>query len=430
MSEQVNIEVDDTSAATDPSHWIAVPPRWAKQIGQEVSVEYGLRTVRAAVRTAQGRGRVVVSRSLQDALLFAGSVPYQVRYAAGSLRIGPVVGLLLGEQRYLLRDEEMDEFRDALSGYASHGGLVIAFQLHGIDWERACVYGLSYQPATKRWKHGRYALPNVIYQRAFQLPAGPVQRLQTLTGGNVFNSHRYNKWAMHELLSTAPSLAHHLPDTRLLASERDVQDMLDAHRAVVIKPLGLSRGRGIWTIRAEERTEWHLQLRQQAKRGPLLVQRMLELAKIADRPWDIRVMMQKNNAKRWQCSGIECRVAGPRGWLTNIAQGGRALTLDNALRTTFGKTVDVAKWEQQVQELSLGICQQIEQQGGHFAEFGLDLAYDVHQQLWLLEVNVRPTCYGFRQLDEQLYLRICQTPLTYAAVQSMEGGRAYDGGTV
>ena len=52
-----------------------------------------------------------------------------------------------------------------------------------------------------------------------------------------------------------------------------------------------------------------------------LYQTHIPLLKVNDRPYDVRVVMQKYQTNKWACTGIECRVAGENEDLTNIARG-------------------------------------------------------------------------------------------------------------
>ena len=63
-----------------------------------------------------------------------------------------------------------------------------------------------------------------------------------------------------------------------------------------------------------------------------LFQTYIPLLKVNNRALDVRVVMQKYNNRKWQCTGIECRVAREDEDLTNIARGGEAMTLEKVIK--------------------------------------------------------------------------------------------------
>ena len=125
--------------------------------------------------------------------------------SAKEIRIGPVIGLLLGEQKYMYHHRNMGEFTDAMHVYPEVGGLIIAFKSVSIDWQAECVHGLYYDGAKQRWEYGTFPLPSAVYLRAFNIPRETFVRLQRITGGQVFNSVRYNKWEIIRKFETTAS---------------------------------------------------------------------------------------------------------------------------------------------------------------------------------------------------------------------------------
>jgi len=143
-----------------------------------------------------------------------------------------------------------------------------------------------------------------------------------------------------------------------------------------------------------------------------LIQKYLPLAKIGDSIFDIRVVMQKQKANVWGCTGIECRVSKENGYITNISRGGRALTLEESLKQSFGDDYEMIP--KQIDDYCQKFCEYMDTMGKNFAEFGIDIAVDIDKNLWLIEANVFPSFKGFKYLDAETYLKIRYTPLLYA----------------
>jgi hypothetical protein len=139
------------------------------------------------------------------------------------------------------------------------------------------------------------------------------------------------------------------------------------------------------------------------------------LAKIQGSAWDIRVVMQKNIKHEWVCHGIECRLAKGGKLITNISRGGSALSISEALKLSFGSKVVPSVIKKEIIDICKQLCLRLEKEGDVFAEFGMDIAIDIHQKYWIIESNLRPSYNGFkRYMDYNNYLFLCSAPLAYA----------------
>ncbi|QOR67631.1 YheC/YheD family protein [Cytobacillus suaedae] len=379
---------------------------------------------------------VSCSETLLNSLHIQEDVTYKLYIQNEELFLGPVIGLLLGEQHYYYHHRHMQEYSDALSAYDQVGGLVIAFKECSIDWEKQCLFGLFFHAKTQKWKYGKLPIPSVIYRRGFKLNQQVTEKLSKLTNNNVFNSFRYDKWELYQKLAQHKDFKHFLPDTKKIIKNKDVVNAIMEKSKIILKPADLSRGRGIYILKNHtadsvmvidyndgDKKEliipnWALETyldKEQLDRKNYIIQPYLDLAKIDGDPWDIRVVMQKNYKSEWQCSGIECRVAGKNQFVTNISRGGSALSIKEALELSFGLSVSSPTLKKKVITVAKTFCESMDQTGEHFAEFGLDLAFDVNKRLWFIEANMRPTFNGFKKMDMANYYYICQNPLRYAA---------------
>jgi glutathione synthase/RimK-type ligase-like ATP-grasp enzyme len=370
---------------------------------------------------------------LQDELCIMASPVYQMKISTGRLTFGPVIGLLLGNATYRYNPLHMSKYSDRFGIYSKFGGLIYAFPPKFINWKNHTTYGLYYNHITTAWEYGCFPLPEVIYRRDFHSDPEVIRKLVEYTGGRLFNSYRFTKYELFDFIKLHDGLQTHLPPTEYALEFNQVKKFIDRHHKVILKPIHLSRGRGICIIekvasqykvvdfRCKKPTIYKLYNDQYLKNffavysdlfNKYLIQKYLCLAKIADSPFDIRVVMQKGSQKEWGCTGIECRVSN-NGYLTNISRGGYALPLDEALRQAF--PADTTLLMRQIHELYQNICRYMDTSGEHFAEFGLDLAIDTDQRLWLIEANVFPSFKGFKKMDPDIYLDIRYTPMLYAA---------------
>lgn len=389
---------------------------------------------------------VLVSQELIQQLAIQTDPVYQLKLSDRLIEIGPVLGLLLGtrnhwyDHAYLNR--EPARVKDV---YAKTGGLLCAFSPRNVSLADDCAYGLFFNPQRAIWQYGRLPLPSVLHRRSFHNDDAFVQRIRQRDGMHLFNSCRFTKWELYQILSTDPGFHRHLPETALLCGAEPVARMARQHRAVVLKPTDLSRGRGILFVeRAGEEfhlidcrergrscsslmTEAELErwLAENLAGRPYLCQQKLDLATIDGAPFDVRVVMQRSPAGQWVCNGIECRLAGKGNLVTNIAFGGRALWLPEAIRLAFGTKVDPERAKEAVIKTAAHLCRLLDATGESFAEFGIDLAFDQAGNVWFIEANVLPTFHGFQALEPAVYRRILAAPLLYAC--SLAG---FDAGNV
>ncbi|ACV61850.1 Glutathione synthase/Ribosomal protein S6 modification enzyme (glutaminyl transferase)-like protein [Desulfofarcimen acetoxidans DSM 771] len=381
---------------------------------------------------------VSCSRSVIDDLLIQDGLTYQMLLSGDTISIGPVIGFLLGEQHYCYHDSHLKELTDALQVYERVGGLFCAFRYFSIDWSTNYVYGLFFDWTGKAWKYGKLPLPSVVFRRGFHKNGEEFKRLTEQAGVKLFNSSRLDKWKMHTKLKSNQNFYRHLPDTARLTSPQILLSYLKKYCQVILKPVDLSRGRGVcvineagdesielsgcnyYDINSQKSTRISKQsIKSFLQRYKLLernyiVQPYLKLARINGCPFDIRIVMQKNAREKWVCTGIECRLAGPGQYLTNISLGGRALPIALAAELAFGPSISPVLFKKEVISIGSQFCGLMEEPGEHYAEFGIDLAVDTSRRFWFLEANVRPSFKGFQVMDYENYLHICATPIFYA----------------
>jgi glutathione synthase/RimK-type ligase-like ATP-grasp enzyme len=436
---------------------IYLPQNLADKIPKQVKVQFGLKSMEVKVQplediytpvksTFHNPIKIQFSQEVIKRLLIRETLVYQLIYKEDILHIGPVIGFLLGEQSYYYHDRNMQGLTRGMGIYSEIGGLFMAFKDISIDWGNMLINGLFYENDTKQWGYGSMPLPSVVFRRAFYTSQRVVDELKRLTGNKVFNSTRFDKWEVHKMLEKNTSFKKYLPETAELLALELWHNFIEKYKKVILKPAGLSRGRGICFIhvmedqfaiydyRASDLPRFYILKSDEIDEYIInnfidknyVIQEQLDLATINGAPFDIRIVMGKNEDKSWHCRGIECRKAGPKNKITNISRGGQALSINNAIRLSFGPRVDSNKVKKEIISIAEEFCIFMDQSGEHFAEFGLDLAIDPQQRYWFIEANVRPVFRGFRDMDYGNYLHIRHMPLLYAASLAGFGKEAPD----
>lgn len=376
-----------------------------------------------------------ISNSLAETLRIPADLIFQIQVVQEKVILGPTVGLLLGEKNHLYNLSYMKKFTNRLGAYKRFGGVVFAFSTRSIDWDRKVAYGMMYDPIDNCWRYASTTIPAAIYRRNFHQNKTHLQKLVEMTDNQVFNSYHFKKSDLY-LLKNEPIIEKYLPDTFLLEDPKELMELLVEKKKVILKPVSLSRGRGIFILEAAEKghgfilTDYnfspkvhhHIKDLQEFEgilkklnviHNGYLYQTYIPLLKVHNRSFDVRVVMQKYNRNRWLCTGIECRVAGENEELTNIARGGNAMTLEEAIKKTK-KGLSFRQVHRSILNLSHKFCDLMDQGNEHFAEFGIDVALDEQGYPWLLEANIFPSFKGFKTLDYDTFLRIRFQPLFYA----------------
>lgn len=379
--------------------------------------------------------RIRITHKLMEKLLIPEVLVYRLKIVENKVVIGPVIGLLLGIYPHCYNPEHMKKYSDRLGIYDKVGGLIYAFSPKWVNWEKQMVYGLFYNVSTSSWEYGRFRLPDVVYRRDYHSSTEFIKKLSDFTKGKLFNSYRFTKTELFRIVKRDPVLSEYLPPTEPSRDIFQLKRFLLAHGKIVLKPIDLSRGRGICIL---EKTDNGYTVTDYRNKGPesiklldkesldyfftinndlfcrYLVQKYLPLAKIDGSVFDTRVVMQKGTDKNWECTGIECRVSNGSSHLTNISRGGYALPLDGALQRAFPNNCDYQMLSQKIHKFCKLLCRYLDKTGGHFAEFGIDIAIDVNKNIWLIESNVFPSFKGFKKIDYPTYLSIRYKPLLYA----------------
>ncbi|SDE61894.1 YheC/D like ATP-grasp [Paenibacillus sp. UNCCL117] len=145
-------------------------------------------------------------------------------------------------------------------------------------------------------------------------------------------------------------------------------------------------------------------LRRRIGTEPYLIQKGIRVLRYEGRPFDFRVMIQKNPAGRWVCTGIAARVAHPGKAVTNGSQGGTIFSPAALLQPIAGcaRTDRLLK---RMKRLAALTAAAFGRSYPAMHELGLDIAVDRRLKPWILEVNTRPDPCPFTKLDDPAIIK-------------------------
>ncbi|MGM0882010.1 MAG: YheC/YheD family protein [Bacillota bacterium] len=248
-----------------------------------------------------------------------------------------------------------------------------------------------------------------------------------------YNSRRIRgKLIVCDYLSASVELEQHIPQT-VSFSLAQLEEMIGSYSTLYVKPDIGSHGIGIFKLkRLTEGFELYKIVKKKqmmnqyetltdvfdrinaASSAKLIIQRGVELDRVNGRPYDIRAMVQRKKGGIWTVTGFLVKVGAADKIVTNYHQGGTIYTM-NKLGKLQG--LSASQTQLRIQTLTLtalkiGRLLSEKQSGMH--EMGIDFAYDVEQQLWVLEVNSnRPQFGPLKRLDRRAYDRMKRFAASY-----------------
>ena len=107
------------------------------------------------------------------------------------------------------------------------------------------------------------------------------------------------------------------------------------------------------------------------------------------RPYDLRMLIQKNERGEWMTTGMAIRTGKPHGLTSNLHGGGRAEKAVPFLLRHFHRD-QVSDIMEKIRWLAAVVPPHIERHHGRLLELGLDVGIDTDGRIWLLEVNSKP----------------------------------------
>lgn len=235
------------------------------------------------------------------------------------------------------------------------------------------------------------------------------------------------KFLLYRFFHKNTAIAPYLPETRRY-SERSLRDMLRVHSELYVKPVAGSRGRGI--IKVWKTRDNHVVVKRTTEPSrrfstvgdavkfidklregkAYIVQKGIRLARIHGRPFDIRVMVQRDKpGGRWLYSGMVAKVAGAHSIVTNTALSrGTVMGVGDALAQSLGwDRVKCGETTRRLEKLGLEWARHFDSYQ-LYRELGFDVAVDTSGRIWLIEQNTAPSHALFARLKSDLrpYRRI------------------------
>lgn len=344
-------------------------------------------------------------------------------YLPGRQTKHPVVAILTYRDKTRTFRGNRDNFLDLLRTASEEGVTAYIVAQNDLNFYSPSIKGYTYNEEIKKWVRADFAPPSVIYNRIpyrkfEQLPE--VQRLirECLSHPDIsfFNPSFFSKWSLFQWLHNGRATRKFIPETVKLTGVSDLARLLKKRRFVYLKPVKGKAGKGIMKVQKLQPSKGKViysltyygdgantesarfaalnQLYEAASShiadNEYIVQHGIDLVSAGGRPFDLRVLVQKNSRGEWRISGIGARVAGESSITTHVPRGGTIDNPEKLLTGVFGdsegkRILGVAR------KTALIVASQIERSSGHtLGEMSMDLGVDTSGRLWFFEANSKP----------------------------------------
>lgn len=321
---------------------------------------------------------------------------------------------------------------------------VIVFSPKDVDWSKRHVHGYVYNLSLNKWSVHHSPLPAVIYDRCFYMSPVHyksyqpfVQKLRRDPQTELLGVPLRGKWQLAELVASS-SVSRYLPHTERYTKPQDALKYIQKYKAVVAKPSGGSHGRGVVAVfRKTEKEPCNIVGRTQGNAHmshtfsdtnqalawlhrfigsrSYILQPYLHLRTPDHLPFDIRVLMQKDELQSWQLTGMAVRTGNAHSLTSNLHGGGKAEKITPFLEKICANKQTATQVEQEIYTLCHRVTRLIEHEHGRLCELGVDIGVDSRGRVWLLEVNSKPGRQVFRQAGErEMYVTAIRRPMLYA----------------
>ncbi|TCZ75323.1 YheC/YheD family protein [Paenibacillus albiflavus] len=334
----------------------------------------------------------------------------------------PTIGILTVSDDHQSFRGNISNFIDLIQIGQKLGANVFVVTTDELSLSGETTPGFSYDFERKTWVKEHLPIPNVIYNRvpnrSFEMQPQVQLKIKSCMRNKrvkLFNPSFFNKWTLFEWLSSTPETQKFIPATHQLTNANELEMMIRKFPTIYLKPISGKAGKGIMRIdhrsgkirhpikqlnfqnnRHTQRshyttmsTLWN-KIQAYRKSQDYIMQQGIDLVKYNDRPYDLRILIQKSSQGKWKVSGIGARLAGDSSITTHVPRGGSIEDPAELLTSSFGEKrgnfiLRRAKYT------ALLIARTIENKSGQkLGEMSIDLGIDTSGQAWFFEANSKP----------------------------------------
>lgn len=311
------------------------------------------------------------------------------------------------------RNQELSYFTE-IASLAPTSIQVVRFTPLDIDPLTELVNGLSYNHSERKWEGKSFPLPDYIYDRCFyndpflSKKAEPIVNWLKQRPGTTFLGYGLpNKLEVYESLKTEEAIAPYLPNTSIMSTYPKLIRLLKKEKSIILKPIKGSGGNGIVhiqllkngvTIHSQHKGEkiyktfttqsdFRTYIEQLLSETDFVSQTYLHLQK-SNRPFDVRILLQKNKDGKWKEQGRGVRVGTEYGLVSNLQNGGNVISFEK-LQNDWS-SIEKQLILEEIDTIITHVPRLLEEKFGRLFELGVDIGISNIGAVWLLDLNSKP----------------------------------------
>lgn len=382
-----------------------------------VTLKLGSKSISVPVKIWNRAGNLIaIPQSIATVLYLPFVGKCMVKSNGKEIQLGPLIGVLTNAPvnntlPYGGRTGFIREFMEAGANKSFH----FAFAPSQVDWNKQVVSGF-FPSVSGKWVRKTIPLPDVVYNR---LPSRKAENSIAMTTFKnkfvsrkipLFNWTFFDKWDVYRLLE-GEDAAKFVPESINDPSPNQIQQMMEKHRFVYLKPSAGSLGIGIYRLTYSPNRGYFARYRgkgnnilirfprfdglmkmlrkQNVKLQFYVLQQGVRLIELDNCPIDFRFHMTKNGLNQWVAAGIGAKKAGKGSVTTHVRSGGMLMMPDQVLNRVFGSKADQVLAH--AKDVAIRLSEAIERNYNHpLGELGFDLGIDQNEKVWMFEANAKP----------------------------------------
>jgi poly-gamma-glutamate synthesis protein (capsule biosynthesis protein) len=310
------------------------------------------------------------------------------------------------------------------------------FTIKDVDFQRKVILGRVYEDG--KWIEKEFPYPDVIYNDNAH-DSENLKLYRRLEKEVLFTAHGVgNKTYVYDLLKNDEKMSEYLIPTKPFKDLEQMHEFLDTSGKVVLKPISANQGRGILYVEKNDTYTivYNKEKKKLDKQGldqfiehhinkEYLVQPFIESKTKDGLPFDIRSHLQKNGKGEWVITRIYARIGTKDGIVSN---GGYMAIINKFLKAEFGESYK--KVNKRLENFSLKFVKHFQSlYKASFDEIGLDLTIDKSGNIYMFEVNGKPShqsgFFGFDSASNMIpyakYLVESYSPKTVKIPENDQG---------
>ena len=292
---------------------------------------------------------------------------------------------------------------------------VFRFTPTSIDPKTELIRGERFDTSNNCWKKAIFQIPTYLYDRCFysldelSKKSQPIMSWLKNRPGTLFIGYGLpNKWMLYTLLKQDATLSYYVPKTEKIHSATQVLQNLVTNERLLVKPETGAQGKGIFGMMMRKNQIELISHRQQQRISktftskasfitwfkkllaiqPYLCQPLLQLQDKNHRPFDIRILLQKNKHGRWQEQGRGVRKGKAGHLISNLSGGGEIIQYETWLHELPHRQQVVIQDE--INTIINRVPILLEKYCPPLFELGIDIGVAADGSVWLLDTNSKP----------------------------------------